>query len=103
MTMTLQAVFENGVLRPLAPLSLPEGQQVQVLVSMEDVAKRGTVETESDSRKAEDLTEEELEACLDALADGLDLPMLPPSAYTRESNRPTACQTCTTPYSPHGS
>ena len=37
MTMTLQAVFENGVLRPLAPLSLPEGQQVQVLVSREDV------------------------------------------------------------------
>ena len=55
MTMTLQAVFENGVPRPRSPLSLPEGQQVQVRVSMEDVAKRGTVEMESDSRKAEDL------------------------------------------------
>ena len=40
MTMTLQAVFENGVLRPQAPLSLPEGQQVQVLVSMEEATRR---------------------------------------------------------------
>jgi predicted DNA-binding antitoxin AbrB/MazE fold protein len=84
MTMTLQAVFENGVLRPLAPLSLPEGQQVQVLVAVEDVAKRGTVEMESDSRKAEDLSDEEYEAVLDSLCEGPDLPILPDSAFTRE-------------------
>lgn len=30
---TLQAVYENGVLRPLEPLSLKEHQQVMVTVS----------------------------------------------------------------------
>jgi hypothetical protein len=38
------------------------------------------VNTESDSRKAENLSVEELEACFDALADELDLPPLPSSA-----------------------
>jgi len=33
MTKTLQAVYENGVLRPLEPLSLKEHQQVVVTVS----------------------------------------------------------------------
>ncbi len=35
MSTTIQAVFENGVFRPLAPLSLPEGQQVQVVIAVE--------------------------------------------------------------------
>ena len=33
MTMTLQAVFENGLLRPLSPLDLDEGQTVQVMIA----------------------------------------------------------------------
>jgi predicted DNA-binding antitoxin AbrB/MazE fold protein len=33
MTQSLQAVFENGVLRPLEPLHLKEQQQVTVTVS----------------------------------------------------------------------
>jgi len=33
MTKTLEAVYENGVLRPLAPLALEEHQHVQVTVS----------------------------------------------------------------------
>ncbi|MFN0171943.1 MAG: antitoxin family protein [Bryobacteraceae bacterium] len=33
MTKTLQAVYENGVLRPLEPLPLEEHQQVTVTVS----------------------------------------------------------------------
>ena len=37
MTTTIQAVFENGVFRPLAPLSLPEGQQVQVVIAAEEI------------------------------------------------------------------
>lgn len=38
MARTLQAVYENGVLRPLEPLPLREHQQVTVTVS--DVAER---------------------------------------------------------------
>jgi len=33
MTRTLEAVYENGVLRPLEPLALEEHQRVQVTVS----------------------------------------------------------------------
>jgi len=32
MTSTVQAVYERGVFRPLTPLALPEGQQVQVIL-----------------------------------------------------------------------
>lgn len=35
MTTTIQAVYENGVLRPLSPLGLSEGQQVRVIVASE--------------------------------------------------------------------
>jgi predicted DNA-binding antitoxin AbrB/MazE fold protein len=33
MTKTLQAVFENGVLRPLEPLDLPEHQEVNLVLT----------------------------------------------------------------------
>jgi predicted DNA-binding antitoxin AbrB/MazE fold protein len=36
MTRSLQAVFENGVLRPLEPLALKEQQQVTVTVTDQD-------------------------------------------------------------------
>jgi hypothetical protein len=36
MSTTVQAVFANGVFRPLAPLSLPEGQQAQVVIAAEE-------------------------------------------------------------------
>jgi predicted DNA-binding antitoxin AbrB/MazE fold protein len=32
MTIALEAIFENGVLRPLSPLDLPEHTRVRVLV-----------------------------------------------------------------------
>ena len=35
MTTTIQAVFENGILRPLTPLGLIEGQTVQVVIATE--------------------------------------------------------------------
>jgi predicted DNA-binding antitoxin AbrB/MazE fold protein len=81
MTTTIQAVFENGVFRPLAPLSLPEGQQVEVVIATED---KETVKARDSTGAAEDLSEEEFEACLDGLAEGLDLPVLPADAYSRE-------------------
>jgi predicted DNA-binding antitoxin AbrB/MazE fold protein len=90
MSTTIDAVFENGVFRPITPLSLPEGKQVQVVIAAEESAKTGirsaTTKTASDSTgTAEDLSAEEYEACLDALSVGLDLPVLPPEAYSRES------------------
>jgi predicted DNA-binding antitoxin AbrB/MazE fold protein len=77
MTMTVQAVFENGVLRPLIPLGLSDGQQVQVLVATEsEIGAESLQET---------LSEEEFEAALDELSAGLDdLPPLPASAISRE-------------------
>lgn len=36
MSSTIQAVFENGVLRPLTPLGLPEGQQVQIVIAVDE-------------------------------------------------------------------
>jgi predicted DNA-binding antitoxin AbrB/MazE fold protein len=36
MTIPVEAVYENGVLRPLIPLTLPEGQRVQVFVTSEE-------------------------------------------------------------------
>jgi predicted DNA-binding antitoxin AbrB/MazE fold protein len=85
MTMTVQAVFENGVLRPLSPLGLPEGRRVEVIVTEGSGESPDATEAEVDSRKAEDLSDEEYEALLDSLSEGLDLPILPPSAYSRES------------------
>lgn len=39
MTTTAAAIYENGVLRPLSPLSLAEGAQVEITVT--DEAMRG--------------------------------------------------------------
>ena len=39
MTTTIEAIYEKGVLRPLTPLSLPEGQHVQVSVASEEPAQ----------------------------------------------------------------
>ena len=62
MTMTVQAVFENGVLRPVVPLSLAVGQPVQVVVDVGDLPANSALETPTDSRKAEKMSAEELEA-----------------------------------------
>ncbi len=39
MTTTIEAVYENGVLRPLTPLALPEGQRVHVSVASDGMAR----------------------------------------------------------------
>ena len=88
MITTIQAVFEKGVFRPLAPLSLPEGQQV--VIAVEEITKAeilaDPIETASDlSKPTDNLSEEEFEAYLDSLAQGLDeLPVLPAEAISRE-------------------
>ena len=82
MSTTIEAVFEKGVFRPLTPLNLPEGQQVQVVIAEDGIVKAdipsSPARTAGNSAKAaEDLSEEDFEACLDSLAEGLDkLPVL---------------------------
>jgi predicted DNA-binding antitoxin AbrB/MazE fold protein len=84
MVMTVPAVFENGVLRPLLPLELSDGQQVQVVVDVSGSLPSDSLELLQDCRKAEELSPEELDAFFDELSAGPDLPILPDSAYTRE-------------------
>jgi predicted DNA-binding antitoxin AbrB/MazE fold protein len=38
MTTSIDAIYENGILRPLAPLALPEGQRVHVVVAADEMA-----------------------------------------------------------------
>jgi predicted DNA-binding antitoxin AbrB/MazE fold protein len=45
MTTTVDAIYENGVLRPLKPLALSEGQRVQIAVSAEGMADPHNVGT----------------------------------------------------------
>ncbi len=90
MTTMVLAVFENGVFRPLAPLALQEGQQVQLVIAADEAAKTEILSRPMESvgdlsSVGEDLSEEDFEACLDSLAEGLDLPLLPATAYDRES------------------
>lgn len=40
MTLTVEAVYENGVLKPVNPLPLSERQKVQVTVDTTTVAQR---------------------------------------------------------------
>jgi predicted DNA-binding antitoxin AbrB/MazE fold protein len=84
MTMTIQAIFENGVLRPVVPLGLLEGQQVQVVVDVGGSSAKNISESSVSFRKAEKMSAEELEEFFDELSAGPDLPILPESAYTRE-------------------
>jgi predicted DNA-binding antitoxin AbrB/MazE fold protein len=42
MTSTVQAVYEQGVFRPLTPLALPEGQEVEVIIVSEPRADSQT-------------------------------------------------------------
>ena len=43
MTTRIEAIYEHGVLRPLTPLALSEGQKVQVVVATQDSAKPRSV------------------------------------------------------------
>ncbi len=41
MTMTIQAIFEGGVLRPVVPLTLPEGETVALTIVRTGPSLRG--------------------------------------------------------------
>lgn len=58
MTTSIDAVYEQGVLRPLEPLALPEGTKVAIVVLDTDAAKLAVVrEAMSDPLFLADLRE----------------------------------------------
>jgi predicted DNA-binding antitoxin AbrB/MazE fold protein len=60
MTQTVEAVFENGILRPLGQLQLAEGEQVQLKVSTR--GRRSPAEITELARKVyEGLSPEEID------------------------------------------
>ena len=70
MTMTIEAVYEAGVFRPLKPLELkpmelPEGEQVKLTVNAEAVH----------SFHRDELTEEEIQARLEIVQAIIAMPM----------------------------
>ncbi len=71
MTRIVQAIYENGVLRPLEPLSLPEKQLLTIAITEAELAAKDAAETPA-------LSHEEFDRLLDELASGPTLPILPP-------------------------
>lgn len=60
MSKTIEAVYENGVFRPLEPVMLPEGKRVQVTVpDAESEIKQRLAALDAFEAAFEDLTEEQ--------------------------------------------
>lgn len=77
MSLHIKAVYEQGLLRPVAPLNLPEGEQVELtlIVSSEAEARRLS-KAERDAREIEiiNLNADRLnEEAMDALSYQIDL------------------------------
>jgi predicted DNA-binding antitoxin AbrB/MazE fold protein len=54
MTMSIEAVYEHGVLRPVRPLDLPEGKRVGLtLVTLAEVEARRVARAERNAREIE--------------------------------------------------
>jgi predicted DNA-binding antitoxin AbrB/MazE fold protein len=52
--MQIEAIYEHGVLRPLLPLELPEGEKVGItLTTSTEVAARYLAKAERDAREIE--------------------------------------------------
>ena len=65
MTMTIDAVYEAGVFRPLRPMELPEGEQVKLTVNAEA----------AQSFHRDELTEKEIQARLEIVQAIAAMPM----------------------------
>jgi predicted DNA-binding antitoxin AbrB/MazE fold protein len=60
MSKTIEAVYENGVFRPLEPVTLPEGEHVQVTLSeVKAEIQRRLAALDTFDAAFEDLTEEQ--------------------------------------------
>ena len=69
MTMHIEAIYEHGVLRPIIPLDLPEGERVELTLTTSSVveakrlskAERDARDIEIINRNADRLNEEALD------------------------------------------
>lgn len=60
MSKTIEAVYENGMFRPLEPVILPEGEHVQVTMSeVTEEMQRRLAALDAFEAEFEDLTEEQ--------------------------------------------
>ena len=59
MKQTIDAVYENGVFRPLTPPNVPDGQQVQILVELSPANRVDSVELAG--RVYDGLSEDEID------------------------------------------
>lgn len=78
MTRNIQAIYENGVLRPLEPIHLAEKELVTVTIMDKAEATNGAVSIPEPAP----LSDEDFERLLDELASGPTLPRLP-SGFSR--------------------
>lgn len=63
MQMVIEAIYEDGVLKPVEPLDLPEHSRVWIIVESEEKAKRRAEEILTLARKScEGLSEKDLAA-----------------------------------------
>lgn len=63
--MQIEAIYEHGVLRPLLPLELPEGEKVGIMLTTStEVAARYLAKAERDAREIEIINQN-----IDALSD----------------------------------
>jgi predicted DNA-binding antitoxin AbrB/MazE fold protein len=74
MTRSIQAVYQNGVLRPLEPLNLSENERVTVIIDSGLSAANGA---SGPAALETPLSDEEFHRLLDELASGPPLPHLP--------------------------
>jgi predicted DNA-binding antitoxin AbrB/MazE fold protein len=70
MTRSFPAVYENGILRPLEPLNLPDKEMVTITLAVEAKEKLGGIEFAT-------LSDDEFDRLLDELASGPTLSPLP--------------------------
>ena len=73
MSFEIRAIFENGVLRPLDPVTLAEHDVVTVVVSPKSANAQETFGSAADQKVANDLAEQR-EALLEMFAEAESLP-----------------------------
>lgn len=75
MSRTIEAVYEKGVFRPLEPITLPEGEQVQVTVpEVNAEIQRRLAALDAFEAALEDMTEEQWEKFDEAVLRCVEIP-----------------------------
>ena len=73
MSFEIRAIFENGILRPLDPITLVEHDVVTVVVSPESASVQESMESAADQKVANDLAEQRA-ALIEMFAEAESLP-----------------------------